>query len=210
MTRRSVSDEEPGLFDFPLRPEQYSSTDEETRDTSPAPEQVSIDLADPNSLFPTLDETRRSGEAPQIRSDTASDQEPRPRAPLIGRLLAALFDLGLIILVGLFCILSSGFLGLQAKDLSWPPLALFLLSFSFLYHVIPLSFWGRTPGMAITGLTSRNANDLPLSIGQTGLRWLGTMLTLALIGLPAMLVFTGASLTDRISGSLTFAPPRVT
>ena len=54
------------------------------------------------------------------------------------------------------------------------------------------------------GLIARSADDLPLSIGQTGLRWVGTMLTLALIGLPAILLFTGASLTDWMSGSRTF------
>jgi hypothetical protein len=61
--------------------------------------------------------------------------------------------------------------------------------------------------MAIAGLIARNADSLPLTIGQTGLRWIGAILTLAFVGLPVILAFTGASLTDRISGSRTFATP---
>ena len=210
MTRRSSSNDEPGLFDLPLGPGRYPSSTEPTSKPPSTPEQASIDLLDPPTLFPAADDEDLSGDTLKTRGHAPSILEPRQRAPLKGRLLAGVFDLGLVILVGLFCILSAGLLGIQASGLSWPPFGVFLLSFSFLYHVIPLAFWGRTPGMAIAGLIARNADNLPLTIGQTGLRWLGTILTLALLGLPVMLLFTGASLTDRISGSQTFAPPRST
>jgi len=204
MARKIAPSNEPGLFDLPLRPRESTSSSGLAGHPDPLAKQVSIDLDSPRPLFPAAeDDPARTS---QGNETSTPGQAIQIHATLKGRLLAGLFDLGLLLLVGLFCIASMGLLGVDARSISWPPFGLFLLSFSFLYHVIPLSFWGRTPGMAFAGLTARNADDLPLSIGQTGLRWIGTLLTLVLIGLPALLVFTGTSLTDRISGSRTLAP----
>ena len=99
----------------------------------------------------------------------------------------------------------------------WPPFALFLLAFSFLYAVVPLAFWGQTPGMAWRGLVARSLDGDALSFGQTFRRWLGGVLTVATGGLPVLLVLSGAdgggqSLADRISGSRTLRvePPVTT
>ena len=91
----------------------------------------------------------------------------------------------------------------------WPPFALFLLAFSFLYAVVPLAFWGQTPGMAWRGLVARSLDGDALSFGQTFRRWLGGVLTAVTGGLPVLLVLWGGadgggqSLADRISGSRT-------
>ena len=83
-------------------------------------------------------------------------------------------------------------------------LLLFFLPFSFLYQVFPLAFWGRTPGMARTGLVARGRDGRSLTFGQAGLRWLASVLTVLLLGLPVLSTqLTGRSLADRISDSQT-------
>ncbi|HUP42559.1 MAG TPA: RDD family protein, partial [Thermoanaerobaculia bacterium] len=88
----------------------------------------------------------------------------------------------------------------------WPALVLFLLVFSFLYTVLPLAFWGQTPGMAWAGLVARARGYESLTFSQTGRRWLGGLLTAALLGLPALLAAGGGrSMADRLSDSDTYA-----
>ena len=87
----------------------------------------------------------------------------------------------------------------------WPAVALFLLSFSFLYTVVPLAFWGHTPGMAWAGLDARGRDGEPLAFDQTARRWIGGILTLLLLGLPLLLAFGGRSLSDLLSGSETLS-----
>jgi hypothetical protein len=57
--------------------------------------------------------------------------------------------------------------------------------------------------MAAVGLVARSPGDQPLAFRQAVARWLGGILTLAFGGLPGLLALTGASLTDRLSGSAT-------
>jgi uncharacterized RDD family membrane protein YckC len=85
-----------------------------------------------------------------------------------------------------------------------PALSVFLLAFSFLYTVLPLAFWGQTPGMAWAGIAARNRDGEPLTFGQTARRWLGGLLTLALLALPLLLTGSRRSLTDLVSGSATY------
>lgn len=127
---------------------------------------------------------------------------PRP-APFRPRLIAALADLGvylLVLVVGLLGALMAGAAPTLSKA---PAFALFLLSFSFLYGVVSLAFWGQTPGMAAAGVVARGGGDQPLTFGQTGLRWVAGVLTAALLGLPLLLALSGRSLADRLSGSRT-------
>jgi len=124
------------------------------------------------------------------------------------RVLASLADgafLGIALVGGG---LGATFLGVWPDTDALAPLALFALVFSFVYSVVPLAFWGRTPGMAAAGLVSRDDDGGPLTFGQTGLRWLGGLLTLAAAGLPLLLALGplgGRSLADRLSGSQTWA-----
>jgi uncharacterized RDD family membrane protein YckC len=85
----------------------------------------------------------------------------------------------------------------------WPPLALFLLAFSFVYTTVPLAFWGQTPGMALLTLIARRPGQAPLTFRQAAIRWLAGWLSVLLGGLPMLLALTGASLADRLSGSAT-------
>ncbi|MCZ6508668.1 MAG: RDD family protein [Acidobacteria bacterium] len=83
------------------------------------------------------------------------------------------------------------------------PLAFVILLFSFLYHVVPLAFWGHTPGMTVVGLRTRTLDDRPLSLPQATRHWLALLLTVATAGLGLLLAFAGRSLADRLSGSQT-------
>jgi uncharacterized RDD family membrane protein YckC len=93
--------------------------------------------------------------------------------------------------------------GLRPELSDWPAGVLFLLTFSFLYSVLPLAFWGRTPGMTLAGLRTSSGDGRPLSFRQAVLNWLGSVLTVALAGLPLLLALGGRSLSDLISGAVT-------
>lgn len=105
---------------------------------------------------------------------------------------------------------GSWLLGASLDGIETSGLLVFLAVFSFLYTVIPLAFWGRTPGMAWVGIVAVGGGEEgALTFGQTALRWLGAVLTVALLGLPTLLVlFGGRSLTDLVSGSRTWRSPR--
>ncbi len=107
--------------------------------------------------------------------------------------------------VAVLALAGCRYLGVSPALHDWPAFGGFLLSFSFLYTVVPLAFWGHTLGMSWAGLTAQSLDGEPLSFDQTARRWLGTLVTLALLGLPLLLALTGRSLSDRLSGSRTFA-----
>lgn len=149
-------------------------------------------------------------------ADTADDDtEPRQRpaavpAALTHRLAASLLDGGVLLVVTAAAILGAFLLGVRWRADDLPALALFVLVFSFVYSVMPLAFWGRTPGMALARVLSRGADGGPLTFGQTALRWLAGLLTVALAGLPLLLALPalgGRSLADRLSGSHTWLQP---
>ncbi len=140
--------------------------------------------------------------------EAAAPTEPAP-ASITDRAGAGLLDLA--VLLGVAMLLAAGVLALGARPPvdTWPAAVLFFLPFSFLYVVLPLAFWGRTPGMTWAGLVARGPADQPPSFRQATLRWLGALLTLALAGLPLLLTLAdGRSLTDRLSGTRTLSNPR--
>lgn len=124
--------------------------------------------------------------------------------PLVARLRATLANL--VVYGGLLALVWLGLaaMGREVQLDDAPAVALFVLAFSFLYTVIPLAFWGQTPGMVWAGLVARCGESEPLAFGQTARRWLGGLLTLLLAGLPGLLALRGGSLTDRLSGSTTW------
>ena len=92
-------------------------------------------------------------------------------------------------------------LGVPLDATTWPGFLLPLVEFSFLYTVFSIAFWGRTPGMVHARLRLTGAGDGSATLGQAIGRWLGGILTVALLGLPALLaLLDGRSLTDRLSG----------
>ncbi len=120
------------------------------------------------------------------------------------RLASGLADLMVHAAVLVGALLGTRWMGVKPDPVrDWPALALFLLSFSFLYTVLPLAFWGQTLGMAWANITSRNRDGEPLTFDQTARRWLTGLVTAALLGLPA-LVSGRRSLSDLVSGSATY------
>jgi hypothetical protein len=144
----------------------------------------------------------------------ASASRPRPRAlppperasdtaPLVARLLGSGGDLVVVAATGAVAALGARWLDAPIGAGQLGALALFLLAWSFVYFVVPLAFWGATPGMSWAGVVARTSPTEPLSFGQAALRWLGTWLTWATLGLGGLLALSGRSLADRVSGSTT-------
>ena len=128
----------------------------------------------------------------------------RPSVPIQAQIAAGLFDLGVMLVVGLLLWLGLQALGVNPDGVGLAFLALFFLPFSYLYQVFPLAFWGRTPGMARCGLVARGRDGRSLTFGQASLRWLASVITALLFGLPLLSTqLTGRSLADRISDSQT-------
>jgi uncharacterized RDD family membrane protein YckC len=217
------SDKEPLLFDLPLdRPSRDDAaepppTDREPRRPARPPRRASEAQPEIAGLevspaaartAPAQGRPREAAEAeaapdPSLApADTATDREERAG---IGRRLAAGFaDLLVHLAVAVLAFAGCRYLGVAPVLQDWPAGAVFLLSFSFLYTVVPLAFWGHTLGMTWAGLSSQSSDGEPLSFDQTARRWLGMLLTLATVGLPLLLAFGGRSLTDRLSDSRTF------
>lgn len=143
-------------------------------------------------------------ERPTPSPSPLSPSAPRWRAARFAeRLLAGLVDAAVLLAGTLVVALGALLAGADLGADSWPPLALFLLAFSFVYSAVPLAFWGQTPGMAVVSLISRRPGQAPLTFRQAAMRWLAGWITVLLAGLPALLALTGASLADRLSGSAT-------
>jgi uncharacterized RDD family membrane protein YckC len=186
--------EEPMLFDLPLSGHE---PEEEPAEPLPAPKRSS-----------SREPRRRAGPVP-VPVPVIEEEGPpdASRGELAGpgrRLAAGLADLVVHAAFGVVALFGCRGLGVRPELPEAPALGVFLLSFSFLYIVLPLAFWGHTPGMTWAGITSRNRDGEPLTFDQTARRWLGAILTLALAGLPLLLAFGGRSLNDWISGSATY------
>jgi len=135
-------------------------------------------------------------------------REPPPTAPVAAslsvRYLAGLADLAVHAALAIALLFGARLLGVRADLGDWLPITLFLLVFSFFYTVLPLAFWGQTPGMAWAGVVARATNGESLTFSQTAFRWLGSLVTVALAGLPVLLALGGRrSLTDRLSDAET-------
>lgn len=192
MRREEETPDEPLLFDLPLEPERGRSA------PSPAPERKRARQPEPPVPEPVLafDEPEELPE-PKARPDG--------RAGLGRRISAAGADLLVHASVAVGVLVGCRLMGVHPVLSDWPAVALFLLSFSFLYTVVPLAFWGHTPGMAWAGLDARSRDGEPLAFDQTARRWIGGILTLLLLGLPLLLAFGGRSLSDLLSGSETLS-----
>lgn len=198
---------DPSLFDLPLGtpvapPTVVPRRAERTAKPLPAP------AAEPGPTLPLFSReqeavedraaSRRLRAVPPVPAASAP-----PAAGLGRRLLAGLGDLALHAAIFVLMLTGARLLGVELVKASLLPTGLALLLFSLLYTVIPLAFWGQTPGMSWAGIVSRSADGEPLSFGQSARQWLGGLLTLALAGLPTLLALSGRSLGDRISGART-------
>ena len=216
------------LFDLPLNADADSSPepawDAALTDATAAPAAETPGAEAPGAGDPPPAAAREAGpepaaaESPEPAADSAAEapteRGTRARratdgaageAGLRDRLLAGLADLAVqLVMLGL-AVTATHALAVTVTIDDWMPFGVLMLVFSFLYWVVPLAFWGQTPGMAWVGHTARTLSDEPLTFAQTFLRWVGALLTLALAGLPLLLALTGRSLTDRISDSKTVA-----
>ena len=227
---RSGRGDGPGLFDLPLtgpaqpepeppeaeRPETEPAKAEHPRAEPPEPRERgrgALPLFDDEP-----DDSERAGDerAPRAASPRPAQQPEAARADAADwrratagrRLVAGVTDLLLIAATGLLLVLGSLLLGVRTGAGQTAPVVLFLLLFSLVYTVVPLAFWGHTPGMLRARLVARSHESEPLTFGQTGLRWAGMVLTTLLLGLPLLLTLHGGrSLTDRLSRSETYQAP---
>jgi len=158
-----------------------------------------------------LDEEEAAVEEPIELPLAAPASRPQPRptvaqtaaAPFHARLFAGLVDLGVHVAVAALALGGARLLEVRPASAQLPAFALLLLVFSLFYTVVPLAFWGKTPGMAAVGLACQAGDDLPLTFAEALRRWLAELVTVAALGLPGLLALGGArrSLADRWSGS---------
>lgn len=202
--RKSPKDRELPLFDLPLHandeePEAVDVGDAIVEDAGDLPIGSPRERSAAASYAGEIDRTLR--EIPQEPEAAVPAAGP---APLKDRFLSGALDLGIQVLVLGAAVAAVRAIGAPVRLADGLPFAIFGLIFSFLYWFIPLAFWGQTPGMAWVGNSAVRLNDEPLTFGQTLLRWIGALLTLALAGLPLLLAFGGGrSLSDRLSDSKT-------
>ncbi len=140
--------------------------------------------------------------APLLAPLSAGDAAPIA-APFRGRLFAGLVDLGLHAGAAAAALGGTRLLGVPPALPQLPAFALLLLVFSLFYTVVPLAFWGKTPGMAAAGLLCQAGDDLPLTFAEALRRWLGELATVLALGLPGLLALGAGrrSLADRWSAS---------
>ncbi|HKI04256.1 MAG TPA: RDD family protein [Thermoanaerobaculia bacterium] len=188
--------DEPLLFDLPL-----SGFGEEAPADPPVQERPAR---------PARAAAPRPVAVPAPEPDLDDEDEPVAASEYASRgsrLAAGGADLLVHAAAGVLALAGTLWLGIRPALADLPALAVFLLSFSFLYTVLPLAFWGHTLGMAWTGITSRNRDGEPLTFDQTARRWLGGILTAATLGLPLLVTGDRRSLTDGLSGSATYPEP---
>jgi hypothetical protein len=141
--------------------------------------------------------------APASRAQARPTVAQTAAAPFRARLFAGLVDLGVHVAVAALALGGARLLEVRPAPAQLPAFALLLLVFSLFYTVVPLAFWGKTPGMAAVGLACQAGDDLPLTFAEALRRWLAELVTVAALGLPGLLALGGAgrSLADRWSGS---------
>lgn len=107
----------------------------------------------------------------------------------------------LLVLVALLGAFASGGRTPRFEGLGWA--AAFALDVSFFATVVPLVLFGRTVGMSLAGIAARDDGaGRHLTPSEAARRWVGTLLTLAGLGLP--LFWTARdpeapTLADRLS-----------
>ena len=154
-----------------------------------------------HSLFETEEVVDGGVDSPPT---VAGSEEEEILASWSERLRAGLADLLMHVLMLAVAITVAYRLGVELRWSFWPPFAGLALIFSFLYWMVPVAFWGQTPGMAWVGQAARSVGDEPLTFYQAFLRWAGALITTALAGLPQLLSLkAGGSLSDRLSESKT-------
>lgn len=209
--RGRSDDDSLSLFDLPLQggseaPKRIEPVVEPTEEpkeiTGASGSDDDSEAATASGLFDQLAEADHHVDIDPIPPPPRMIVEPLP-ADLGTRLRAGLADLATIGLAVAIGAAGAAILGVSPTRDRWLPFAALACAFSFPYLVVPLAFWGQTPGMAWAGLSARADDDEPLTFRQTAWRWLGALITVLLAGLPLLLGLGGGTLADRLSGSKT-------
>lgn len=142
---------------------------------------------------------------PLASENLVSPNEPAAVASLPARWPAFAADAAAVVLLALAALLSAMVwrAGMpRALGLIWA--AVFVVYLSGFATIVPLTLFGSTVGMAVTGLSARDeGGSRRLTLRQSIQRWAGTLLTAATLG--ASLLWTlRSSVTptpaDRLSG----------
>ena len=160
----------------------------------------------PLADLPLREEAAKSGlEIPSIDVEPAAVEAARAGvAPLRSRIAAFAADAAFILLLTaapLLAATAGPARVLEPKGLWWT--ALFAVYLSFFATIVPLVLFGKTVGMALTGLTARHGPEGPTPTAVESLRrWLGSLLAAAGLGIPLLVRRTpeAPSLADRLSG----------
>lgn len=143
--------------------------------------------------------------APRHEGPAAVPTRSAGIAPLGARTSAAAADAAAVLLLVALAILSARVVTGESPRLSGIPWAMgFLLYLSLFATVPPLVLFGRTVGMALADLSTRSESaDAGLSAATALRRWIGTLATVATVGLP--LLWTARhpnepTPADRLSG----------
>jgi len=205
MSRRRKRDvHQPGLFDdFELRPELGEPTP-----VGAGEDDLGERVAAPAAEHRESEPEAVVGQAESLGTDAEHAAAPRQRIPVSAgiraRCFGGLVDLFVHVALMAIIVVLVKLMGVEPRQNEVVPFALLTLVFSLFYTVIPLAFWGQTPGMAAAGITARAEDGGPMSFSQASRRWIGGLLTAGLVGLPLLLALSGRSLSDRLSGSKTF------
>ena len=195
----SLQQEAAALFEA-IEPPQKKTT------PSVSSKSVSVELPKPNTPVqkPPVPTTTKVNK-PKASAAAVTRPVWKPTVALSARIRAGAIDLSLNLAVFSGVWFGLRRLGIDLGPDSVTPLGVFVLSFSFLYFVFPLAFWGRTPGMAQAEIIARSRDGRSLSFSQAALRWLGALLTLATLCIPLIFSAKSGELpSDRLSGSLTY------
>jgi uncharacterized RDD family membrane protein YckC len=146
----------------------------------------------------------RAQDAPAPRRQAAAVPSADRPAPFRARLFAGLVDLGVHVAVAALAVVGARGLGVVPEAAQLPAFAVLLVVFSLFYTVVPLAFWGKTPGMAAVGLVAQTGDDLPLTFAEALRRWLAEIVTVLALGVPGLLALGASrrSLADRWSASV--------
>jgi len=119
-----------------------------------------------------------------------AEEEPAREgtAPLSSRFGALAADAAFVLLLTaapLLAATAGPARSLAPAGLWWT--AAFAVYLSFFATVVPLTLFGKTVGMALTGLTARgDAETPPLTFAESSRRWLGTVIAVAGLGAPLL------------------------
>lgn len=133
-----------------------------------------------------------------------SDDDPRAVA-FARRVAAGLADLLILALVGAVELAAGALLlDLRFPPLAFVPLAAFLFLAALVLLVLAPFVWGTTPGMALADLRIRAGDGGSPTLAAAFLRFVGTLLTGALAGVPLLVAAfdrRGRTLADLLSGT---------